>query len=145
MATLRLLTLLTLTVFCSTILAQNKPCEPCDTSKCPMVILEIVFYFFQHKRYWIIFIDLGQGMSCRINTWSLWLLSSLCSTRGLSNDLSTKNHLLIFILSLEWTMQSSRCPIEQTIWSMWRKSSMQVSDRRKWFKNFFDCWIIIFL
>jgi hypothetical protein len=38
MATLRLLTLLTLTVFCSTILAQNKPCEPCDTSKCPMTL-----------------------------------------------------------------------------------------------------------
>jgi hypothetical protein len=38
MATLRFLTVLALAVFCSTVIAQNKPCEPCDTSKCPLVI-----------------------------------------------------------------------------------------------------------
>lgn len=36
MFTRRLLTLLALTVFCSTVIAQYKPCEPCDPSKCPL-------------------------------------------------------------------------------------------------------------
>jgi len=58
-------------------------------------------------------IDFGQRMSRWINTWSLWLLSSLCST-------------------WERSMQSSWCTIEQTIRSMRWKSSMQVS----WFYLF---------
>jgi hypothetical protein len=36
MATLRFLTLFVLAVLYSTVTAQNKPCEPCDPSKCPM-------------------------------------------------------------------------------------------------------------
>lgn len=49
MATLRLLTLLALTVFCSLVIAQNKPCEPCDASKCPLVILEFIFLYLSNK------------------------------------------------------------------------------------------------
>ncbi|CAF2423420.1 unnamed protein product [Rotaria sp. Silwood2] len=36
MATLHLVTLLALTIFFSIVIAQNKPCESCDPSKCPM-------------------------------------------------------------------------------------------------------------
>ena len=43
MVTLRLFTLLALTIYCSTVLAQNKPCEPCDVSKCPLVITWLIF------------------------------------------------------------------------------------------------------
>ncbi|CAF5220178.1 unnamed protein product, partial [Rotaria magnacalcarata] len=38
MATLRLLTLLALTIFCSIVIAQNRSCEPCDSSKCPLTL-----------------------------------------------------------------------------------------------------------
>ena len=63
MAALRLLALLALFVVCSTVLAQTKPCEPCDPSKCPMVILTSVI-----QKIYKIFVDRRQRMSCRINT-----------------------------------------------------------------------------